>query len=74
MEKSKTNDVIMHLIKYGSITPMEAYERYHLMRLGSVIFELRKRNMVIETENIPFTDVNGRKSHYAKYRLISTGE
>lgn len=74
MEKSKTNDVIMHLIKYGSITPMEAHDRYHLFRLSSVIFELRSRGMIIDTENVPFTDVNGRKSHYAKYHLISTGE
>lgn len=70
MEKSKTNDVVMHLIKYGSITPKEAVNKYNLYRLGSVIFELRKRGMKIETENVPFKSKYGTKSSYAKYHLI----
>lgn len=74
MEKSKTNDVIMHLIKYGTITPKEAVNKYNLYRLGSVIFELRKRGMVINTEKVPFTSKYGTKSSYAKYHLISTGD
>ena len=74
MEKSKTNDVILHLIKYGTITQMEAADLYNLYRLSSVIFELRKRNMVINTELIPFTSKYGTHSRYAKYHLISMGD
>lgn len=74
MEKSKTNDVVMHLIKYGSITPMEAVNKYNLYRLSSVIFELRNRGMIIDTEKVPFVSKYGTKSSYAKYHLISTGE
>ena len=70
MERSKTNDVIMHLINYGSITPAEAVKEYNLYRLGSVIFELRKRGMNIVTENIPFVSKYGTKSRYAKYHLV----
>lgn len=70
MEKSKTNDVIMHLIKYGTITPMEAVNEYNLYRLSSVIHVLRARGMNIITENIPFTSKCGTKSSYAKYHLV----
>lgn len=70
MEKSKTNDVVLHLMKYGTITPKEAVEKYNLYRLSSVIFELRKRGMMITTENVPFTSKYGTKRSYAKYHLI----
>lgn len=70
MEKSKTNDVIMHLIKYGTITPMEAFNEYNLYRLSSVIYVLRARGMNIITENVPFTSKYGTKSSYAKYHLV----
>ena len=70
MEKSKTNDVIMHSIKYGTITPMEAVSEYNLYRLSSVIYVLRERGMKIITENVPFTSKYGTKSSYAKYHLV----
>lgn len=69
MEKSKTNDVIIHLMKKGTITQMEAAKKYNLYRLSSVIFELRKRGMNIETEMIPFKSKYGTHSSYAKYHL-----
>ena len=69
MEKSKTNDVIIHLMKKGTITQMEAAKKYNLYRLSSVIFELRKRGMNIETEMIPFKFKYGTHSSYAKYHL-----
>lgn len=69
MEKSKTNDVVMHLLKHKTITQMEAAKKFNLYRLGSVIFELRKRGMKIETEMIPFKSKYGTHSSYAKYHL-----
>lgn len=70
MEKSKTNEVIKYLFKYGSITQMEAAKYFNLYRLGSVIHVLRKRGMNINTELIPFTSKYGTHSSYAKYHLI----
>lgn len=70
MEKSKTNDVIMHLLKHKTITQMEAAKKYNLYRLSSVIFELRKRGMKIETEMIPFKSKYGTHSAFAKYHLV----
>ena len=70
MEKSKTNDVIMHLLRKGTITQMEAAKKYNLYRLSSVIYSLRKRGYEIESEIAPFTSKYGIKSNFAIYHLI----
>lgn len=48
--------VLEHLKKYKTITPKEAYFEYGSMRLGAIIFELRKQYK-IKTNMI---DVAGR--------------
>ena len=40
---TKKELVLEHLKKYRSITPKEAYFEYGSMRLGAIIFELRKQ-------------------------------
>ena len=42
MKRTKTQDVIEHLTKYGSITPKQAVDKYNLYRLSGVIHSLRK--------------------------------
>ena len=39
---TKKQLILEHLKKYKSITPKEAYFEYGSMRLGAIIFELRK--------------------------------
>ena len=39
---TKKEMILEHLKKYKSITPKEAYFEYGSMRLGAVIFDLRK--------------------------------
>lgn len=39
---TKKEMVLEHLKKYKTITPKEAYFEYGSMRLGAIIFELRK--------------------------------
>lgn len=39
---TKKEMILEHLKKYKTITPKEAYFEYGSMRLGAVIFELRK--------------------------------
>lgn len=39
---TKKQLILEHLKKYRSITPLEALNEYGSMRLGAVIFELRK--------------------------------
>lgn len=69
-EKSKTQSVLNYLKVYGSISPKEAVDYCNLYRLGSVIFELRKRGYEITTEEVSFTSEFGIKGSYARYHLI----
>ena len=57
---TKQEKVLTHLQNYGSITPLEALEKYGSFRLGALIFNLRKEGHDIETNIVP-------KKGYAKY-------
>jgi hypothetical protein len=43
--------VLLHLEKYGSISPSEAQVSHHIFRLAARILELRKAGYEITTEN-----------------------
>ncbi len=65
MKKLSQEDVIArHLEQKGSITSMEAFEKYKITRLSGRIFDLRARGMDIVTDMIYKKD--GTK--YAVYR------
>ena len=68
---NKTEKVLEHLKKHGTITSLEAIELYAATRLGDIIYRLRNKGVKIETVNIPFTDRYGTKSVYGKYILIA---
>lgn len=68
---NKTTKVLEHLKQYGSITSLEAIEKYSATRLSAIIYNLRKKGYNIETKDIDFTDRFGTKSHYGKYVLKS---
>ena len=57
---SKQEKVLMHLQTHGSITPLEGLNKYGSLRLGALIFNLRKEGHDIETNIVP-------KKGYAKY-------
>ena len=74
MEDKKTNkteEVLKHLQEHGSITSIEAIEKYGATRLSAIIFKLRKKGYNIDTITIPFTDRYGTKSNFGKYILIN---
>lgn len=66
--------ILMHMKKYGSITPDEAKAEYGCARLASRINELRSMGFAIETEMITGKGRNGGKTCYARYRLAEVGE
>ena len=66
---TKKEIVLEHLKKYRSITPKEAYFEYGSMRLGAVIFELRK-NHKIRTNMI---DVAGKYGNSTVAQYIYEG-
>lgn len=69
-KKSQTSEIIKLLRKQGYITSFEAIERFGATRLSSIIFSLRKRGFVIETEMVQGKNRYGQSTNYAIYRLV----
>ena len=63
---SKTEKVLQHLQKYGSITSWEAINKYGATRLSAIIFNLRKKH-IIESASQGFTDRYENQSTFTKY-------
>ena len=72
--QTKTSKVEQHLKTYGTITSLEAIELYGATRLSAIIYNLRKRGMDIDTEDVPFVDRFGSTSYYGKYVLNNEEE
>lgn len=72
---TKTRMIYWHLKNKGSITSMEAIEKYGATRLSAIIWELRHReHMNIETHNMTCLDRYGNVCNYAKYVYKEKGE
>ena len=72
---NKTKAVKEHLEKYGYIDSWTAIEKYRATRLSAIIYNLRYNyNMNIITQEIPFKDIYGTNSDYAKYILVKESE
>lgn len=66
---SKKEKVLRHLIKYGSITPIEALQEYGAFRLSAIIFELRK-TYIIDTEIVNYKNKVNEETNFAKYIFV----
>ena len=66
--------ILMHMKKYGSITPDEAKAEYGCARLASRIKELRYQGYDIETEMITCKGKHGGKTCYARYKLAEVAQ
>lgn len=73
-EMSAKYDIIRHLRKHRKITSIEAIKKYGVTRLSGVIYVLRKRGFVIETETKCGKNRYGHISNYAIYHLIKDVE
>lgn len=69
LKNTQKQKIIDHLIKFGSITPLEAMKQYGCMRLAAVIFTLKDEYSII-TEMLESPNRFGDKVRYAKYVLI----
>ena len=62
--------ILNHLQSFGSITSLEAIEKYKCTRLSQYILLLRKDGYTIKNEDVPFVhSVTGKKSAYVRYWL-----
>lgn len=68
-EKSQIKDVLNYLIECGSISSFEAFEKFHITRLASIIHRLRKRGYEIETTPVSGINEYGRYE-YALYTMV----
>lgn len=61
--------VLQHLKSHGSLTSMEAFEKYGITRLAAVIFDLRELGNDIRTLDMEGQNRYGEATRYAKYVL-----
>ena len=59
--------VLNHLKVYGEITPLDAYMDYAIMRLGAIIYEMRKDGYNLETNYTTLKNRFGSSVTYATY-------
>ena len=65
---NQKQEVLRHIKRYGSITSMEAFEKYGITRLSAIIYILRRECEIV---TIMRTSVNryGNEVNFAEYRL-----
>ena len=61
--------ILAYLRDNGSITPLEAMERFGIMRLGARIYDLRKQGLTIKKETEKGRNRFGEQTQFARYRL-----
>ena len=67
---TQTQAIINHLLKFGSITSMEAFEKYGATRLSAIIFTLRQRGYMIINKDHECKNRFGGNVTYVEYKLI----
>ena len=65
---TQNEQILQHLEKYGSITPMEAVSECGCMRLAARIADLKDSGHNITTTICSGKNRNGEKVRYAEYK------
>ena len=68
MNLSQREMVVRHLEEFGSINPLQAFADDGIMRLGAIIYSLRKEGYKISTELSTGRNRFGNRVHYAVYK------
>ena len=65
---NQKQEVLRHIKRYGSITSMEAFEKYGITRLSAIIYILRREYEIV---TIMRTSINryGNEVNFAEDRL-----
>lgn len=69
-KRNQKEQILEHIEKYGSITPLEAQKLYGCMRLGARIWDLRKDGFEIVREIVEVETRSG-KARVARYRMAA---
>lgn len=73
-KRSQTRDVLAHLIEHGSITSIEAIQKYGCTRLSARIFDYRAMGYEIESDSMTTKNRYGNPVTVAVYRLKAMPE
>lgn len=68
-KKSQKSEILNYLIKYGTITKLEAIEKFGCLHLGARIHEFRREGYVIDSEEKSGINRYGNPYQYVIYRL-----
>lgn len=66
--------ILTHLQARGSITSMEAFEKYGTTRLSAVIYKLRKHGIAIDSNDESAKNRYGKIVYYTRYTLKGGAE
>ena len=66
---SQNAQILTHLKRHGTITPLEALNKYGILRLAARCYDLREKGYGIETRTI---ERNGKR--FALYAYHARGE
>lgn len=64
---SQNELVLKHLQRYGSITPLQAFDLYGIMRLGARIYDLKRQGENIRVHMEQRENRFGDTVRYARY-------
>lgn len=73
-KRTQTGDVLAHLIEHGSITTIEAFQKYGCTRLSARIYDYRALGYEIESDSMTTKNRYGNPVTVAVYRLKATPE
>ena len=68
-KKSQTSEVLKYMSTHKCIDDNVAHEKFGVNRLSSIIFNLRKKDYVIETVMVVGKNRYGNTCRYGKYYL-----
>lgn len=74
MKISQCDRILRHLRDYGSITAIEAFSEYGILRLAARINDLKQRGHNITSETMHGKNRYKEPVHYSVYRLIEEKE
>lgn len=69
MAETQNDKILRYLTEQGGITPLEALDKFGVMRLASRISELKQMGHAIKTELVKAKNRSGDTVIFAKYIL-----
>ena len=65
--------ILEYITRFGSITPMQAFNDLGITKLATRISEMRRDGMEFDIEIVSSKNRFNRTVHYAKYSFIKEG-